>query len=31
MKTNNDISGKGRLKGEPGGPYYKAWANYFIK
>jgi glucosylceramidase len=31
MKTNNNITASGRLKGEPGGPYYKAWANYFIK
>ncbi|KAH9514497.1 hypothetical protein Btru_025447 [Bulinus truncatus] len=31
MKTNNNMTGKGSLIGQPGGPYYKAWANYFIK
>jgi len=31
MKTNNNISGKGTLKGQPGGEYFKAWANYFVK
>ena len=30
MKTNNDLAG-GFLIGEPGGQYYKAWANYFVK
>ncbi len=31
MKNNNDLAGKGSLKGEPGGEYYKAWAKYFVK
>lgn len=31
MKTNKNMTGKGKLKGEPGQPYYKAWANYFVK
>ncbi|XP_067878884.1 lysosomal acid glucosylceramidase-like isoform X2 [Heterodontus francisci] len=31
MKTSNSAIGKGTLKGEPGGPYYKSWANYFIR
>ncbi|XP_045158968.2 lysosomal acid glucosylceramidase-like [Mercenaria mercenaria] len=31
MKTNNNMTGKGTIKGEPGGPYFKAWANYFVK
>ncbi|XP_059139427.1 lysosomal acid glucosylceramidase-like [Physella acuta] len=31
MKTNNNMTGKGSLIGQPGGPYYKAWANYFVK
>lgn len=31
MKTNGDWKGKGSLKGEPGGRYYKTWAKYFIR
>ena len=31
MKTNNNITGQGGLKGGAGGVYYKAWANYFVK
>ncbi|XP_039254646.2 lysosomal acid glucosylceramidase-like [Styela clava] len=31
MKTNNDLIGKGSLKGEPGGPYYHTWALYFAR
>lgn len=31
MKTNNNMTGKGTLKGEVGGDYYKTWANYFVK
>ena len=31
MKTNNDMTGKGSLRGQPGGQYYKAWANYYVK
>ena len=31
MKTNNNLAGMGFLKGAPGGPYYRAWANYLIK
>ncbi|XP_014678234.1 PREDICTED: glucosylceramidase-like [Priapulus caudatus] len=31
MKTNNDLAGQGSLKGQPGGPYYKTWANYFVR
>ncbi|KAG9461687.1 hypothetical protein GDO78_016003, partial [Eleutherodactylus coqui] len=31
MKTNGKITGKGTLKGSPGGKYYKTWAQYFIR
>ena len=31
MKTNGNMTGKGQIKGEPGGEYFKAWANYFVK
>lgn len=31
MKTNNNMTGKGTIKGSPGGEYFKAWANYFVK
>jgi len=31
MKTNNHMNGKGSLRGSPGGEYYKAWANYYVK
>ncbi|KAL3841983.1 hypothetical protein ACJMK2_020059 [Sinanodonta woodiana] len=30
MKTNDDMTGYGTLKGPQGGPYYKAWAEYFV-
>jgi len=31
MKTNNNMTGKGSIKGQPGGMYFKSWANYFVK
>lgn len=31
MKTNNALEGRGFLIGEPGGPYYKAWAKYYVR
>ncbi|KAH7962396.1 hypothetical protein HPB52_015885 [Rhipicephalus sanguineus] len=31
MKTNNELEGRGFLIGEPGGPYYKAWAKYYVR
>ncbi|XP_005104817.1 lysosomal acid glucosylceramidase [Aplysia californica] len=31
MKTNDNMTGKGSLIGEPGGQYYKAWALYYVK
>ena len=31
MKTNKNMTGNGTLIGEAGGPYYKTWANYFVK
>ncbi|XP_076102150.1 lysosomal acid glucosylceramidase-like [Mytilus galloprovincialis] len=31
MKTNNNMTGQGTLKGQPGGSYYKSWAQYFVK
>ncbi|XP_049270088.1 putative glucosylceramidase 4 [Rhipicephalus sanguineus] len=31
MKTSNTLEGRGTLKGEPGGPYYKAWAKYYVR
>ncbi|KAI8489201.1 hypothetical protein Bbelb_329400 [Branchiostoma belcheri] len=31
MKTSNNETGKGTLKGKAGNPYHKAWANYFVK
>ncbi|KAM3910014.1 LOW QUALITY PROTEIN: lysosomal acid glucosylceramidase-like [Leptodactylus fuscus] len=31
MKTNGNITGRGTLKGSPGGRYYKTWAQYFIR
>ncbi|WKY04174.1 hypothetical protein Q1695_005281 [Nippostrongylus brasiliensis] len=31
MKTNGRMKGGGRLRGDEDGPYYKAWANYFIR
>lgn len=31
MKTSGKLYGAGTLKGSPGGPYYKAWAKYFVR
>lgn len=31
MKTNKELNGNGSIKGETNGPYYKTWANYFVK
>ncbi|KAL8563546.1 hypothetical protein ACOMHN_060862 [Nucella lapillus] len=31
MKTNQNMTGNGTLVGQPGGPYYKTWANYFVR
>jgi hypothetical protein len=31
MKTDHNMTGNGSLIGQPGGPYFKAWANYFVK
>ncbi|XP_076356538.1 lysosomal acid glucosylceramidase-like [Tachypleus tridentatus] len=31
MKTNENMTGKGTLKGEVGGKYYETWANYFVR
>ncbi|XP_072018680.1 lysosomal acid glucosylceramidase-like [Amphiura filiformis] len=31
MKDSQQMKGKGRLVGDPGGKYYKTWANYFVK
>ncbi|GFS09420.1 glucosylceramidase [Elysia marginata] len=31
MKDNKNMTGKGSLIGKPGGPYYKTWANYFVR
>lgn len=31
MKTNDDLTGKGTLKGEPGGQYYQTWADYYVR
>ncbi|XP_075747632.1 lysosomal acid glucosylceramidase isoform X2 [Rhipicephalus microplus] len=31
MKTSNTLEGRGTLKGKPGGPYYKAWAKYYVR
>lgn len=31
MKSNEDVCGKGTLKGQAGDKYHKTWANYFIK
>ncbi|KAL3866868.1 hypothetical protein ACJMK2_044121 [Sinanodonta woodiana] len=31
MKTSQNMTGYGTLIGNPGGPYYKAWANYFVR
>ncbi|XP_054713189.1 lysosomal acid glucosylceramidase-like [Uloborus diversus] len=31
MKTNNAMNGKGALKEDPEGKYYRTWANYFVR
>lgn len=31
MKTNKNMTGNGTLIGQPGGPYYKTWADYFVR
>lgn len=31
MKTNGVLTGKGSLKGQPGGKEHKAWAQYYIR
>ncbi|XP_064474559.1 lysosomal acid glucosylceramidase-like isoform X3 [Ornithodoros turicata] len=31
MKTNGALNGRGKLKGKPGGKYYKTWAKYFVR
>ena len=31
MKTNNNMTGQGTIKGHPGGVYHKSWAKYFVK
>ncbi|KAL8184501.1 UNVERIFIED_CONTAM: hypothetical protein K2H54_018609, partial [Gekko kuhli] len=31
LKTNDQIKGKGRLKGKAGNAFHKTWANYFIR
>ena len=31
MKTNNALNGRGFLKGNATGPYYEAWAKYYVK
>ena len=31
MKTNNKLNGKGGLIGEPGGKYYKTYADYLVR
>ena len=31
MKTNNNMTGKGTIKGEVEGTFYKTWANYFVR
>ena len=31
MKTNNNYFGNGTLIGPPGGKYYQAWADYYLK
>ena len=31
MKTNNDLAGRGQLKGNPGDKYHKTWAKYLVK
>lgn len=31
MKTNDKVTGWGRLKGNPGDKYHKTWAKYFVR
>lgn len=31
MKTNGALTGKGSLKGQPGGKVHKTWAQYYIR
>ncbi|XP_030605059.1 lysosomal acid glucosylceramidase [Archocentrus centrarchus] len=31
MKTNGALTGKGSLKGEPGGKEHKTWAQYYVR
>ena len=31
MKSNNNMTGAGQIKGQPGGPFYQSWAKYFVK
>ncbi|XP_072167012.1 lysosomal acid glucosylceramidase-like [Diadema setosum] len=31
MKTNGHMNGKGQLIGQPGGKYFKTWAQYFVR
>ena len=31
MKTNGEINHGGYIKGNPGGPYYKVFAEYIVK
>lgn len=31
MKSNEDVRGKGSLKGQAGDKYHKTWANYFVR
>ncbi|XP_054869331.1 lysosomal acid glucosylceramidase [Amphiprion ocellaris] len=31
MKTNGALTGKGSLKGQPGGKEHKAWARYYVR
>ncbi|NXC40780.1 GLCM Glucosylceramidase, partial [Penelope pileata] len=31
MKCNEDVRGKGTLKGQAGDKYHQTWANYFVK
>ncbi|XP_013384673.1 glucosylceramidase [Lingula anatina] len=31
MKTNKNMKGRGSLMGQPGGKYFKTWAQYFVR
>ncbi|XP_066538642.1 lysosomal acid glucosylceramidase [Hoplias malabaricus] len=31
LKTNGELTGKGSLRGKPGGKEYKTWAQYYIR